>query len=474
MLFSSLPFLLGFLPLVVAGAMLAARIAGARGAVAFLAASSFVFYGWHYPPYVVLLALTIAVNYWLAGRIEATASKSITAMAVALNLGLLGWFKYAGFLAEMVFAVTGVRTGLPAILLPLGISFFTFQQIAYLIDIYQRKAKQGALLDYVFLISFFPQLIAGPIVHHKEVIPQLRQGRFATFRAEDVAAGVFLFSIGLAKKVLIADNLAVGADTLFYAQAQGLDISMAEAWLGMLCYTFQIYFDFSGYSDMALGLGLVFGLQLPVNFRSPYKALNIVDFWRRWNITLSTFLRDYLYLPLGGNRRGPVRRYANLWIVMLLGGLWHGAGWQFVVWGGLHGFYLTISHLWTKSGLFRMPAPVSVALTFLCVVVAWVFFRASDFTQAFDILLSMAAFASPAPTELHIFEKLDATLAIVALAALISWFSPNALELTARLQRMQFADAQSVMALRVVGVLAAAALFKTYSGGSNAFIYFQF
>ena len=277
----------------------------------------------------MLLVTTIGVNYLFAQRIRARPDKWLTGIAVVLNLALLAWCKYAGFLAEIVSAILGSHVGGGTILLPLGISFFTFQQIAYLVDIHQRKAEPGKLVEYVFFVTFFPQLIAGPIVHHRELIPQLGQSNFARFLTRDVTMGALLFCIGLGKKVLLADNLRTGADTLFYAQSMGIAPTMAEAWLGMLSYTFQIYFDFSGYADMALGLGLIFGLRLPENFRSPYKAYDIIDFWRRWNITLSIFLRDYIYLPLGGTRRGPVRRYANLWVVMLLGGLWHGAGWQF-------------------------------------------------------------------------------------------------------------------------------------------------
>ncbi len=474
MLFASLTFLIGFLPVALAGAMLSARFFGTRGAVGFLSAASFVFYGWYYPPYVVLLAGAIGVNYLLARRIHRRKSKGMATIAVAVNLGLLGWFKYAGFMAEMVTAISGANVGLPAIVLPLGISFFTFQQIAYLVDIYQGKARPGALMNYVFLISFFPQLIAGPIVHHREVIPQLSQDRLARLHAEDVAAGLLLFCIGLAKKVLLADSLAQGADGLFAAQALGVGISALESWLGMICYTFQIYFDFSGYSDMALGLGLIFGLKLPENFRSPYKSLNIIDFWRRWNITLSTFLRDYLYLPLGGNQKGPVRRYVNLWIVMLLGGLWHGAGLQFVVWGALHGFYLTVNHIWVRHSGVALPRAAGLGLTFVCVVVAWVFFRAGDFAQAFAILRAMTGGSAPPLFALEIFAAADLLIAIVLLSSLIVWFAPNSYDLVDRFNRGALPPSRATALVQTAGVLAAAAMFKLYASGSYAFIYFQF
>lgn len=272
----------------------------------------------------------------------------------------------------------------------------------------------------------------------------------------------------------MADSLAVHADILFYAQSVGVAISMAEAWLGMLCYTFQIYFDFSGYSDMALGLGLIFGLKLPVNFWSPYKAASIVEFWKRWNITLSKFLRNYLYFPLGGNRAGPVRRYANLWIVMLLGGLWHGAGWPFVFWGAMHGFYLTVAHLFSRHSGLRIPVAVSTLLTFVCVIFAWVLFRAESFEQASAIVWAMLGQTHPASWELQIFTSSDLTLALVTVSSVLVWLMPNAVEITKRLQDATLSALSYVIFARIAGVLAAVSLFKIYLDGSNAFIYFQF
>jgi D-alanyl-lipoteichoic acid acyltransferase DltB (MBOAT superfamily) len=474
MLFASLPFLFGFLPATLLGTFLVFRGFGRQAAIVFLAAASLVFYGWHYPPYVVLLCGTIGLNFLIARCIHARPSKWMTGAGVALNLALLGWFKYAGFLAEMVVAVTGSSVGLGPILLPLGISFFTFQQIAYLVDIHQGKAAPGKLIEYVFFVTFFPQLIAGPIVHHRDMIPQLGMPGFGRFLADDLTAGMLLFCIGLCKKVLLADNLRIGADTMFEAQALGLDLSMAEAWIGMLCYTFQIYFDFSGYADMALGLGLMFGLRLPENFKSPYKALDIIDFWRRWNITLSVFLRDYLYLPLGGNRMGPVRRYANLWIVMLLGGLWHGAGWQFVVWGALHGFYLTVNHLWRRVGPTRLPAFVSLGLTFVCVVVAWVFFRSADFAQAFDILSALCGAGGIGVLDVAIFDNLALIGWLVALAGALAWTMPNSVRLVETYKTWTPVSYAHQAVYGAIGTFSAAAILKTYASGSYAFIYFQF
>jgi alginate O-acetyltransferase complex protein AlgI len=472
MLFASLTFLLGFLPLTILGALLTRHLFGRRAVLVFLSGASLVFYGWHYPPYVILLCGTVVINYVLAHRIHARPDKYITGIAIAINITLLGWFKYAGFLAEMIAAISGETIGLASILLPLGISFFTFQQIAFLVDIYQRKAAPGSLVEYAFFITFFPQLIAGPIVHHRQLIPQLSKPSFAQFLSNDIAAGALLFCLGMAKKVLLADNLRIAADTLFETQALGVDISMTEAWLGMISYTFQIYFDFSGYTDMALGLGLIFGLRLPENFKSPYKSRDIIEFWRRWNITLSFFLRDYLYLPLGGNRRGPVRRYMNLWIVMLLGGLWHGAGWQFVVWGALHGFYLTVNHIWVKFSTRRLPAALSLSLTFICVLVAWVFFRAADFNQAFDILAAL--FNVQGPLDLAIYSNLYMAAVLAMFAAVLAWTAPNSVQIVERSTSDDFPIRSSQAVFGVAGAFAAVALFKTYASGSYAFIYFQF
>lgn len=473
MLFASLPFLLGFLPVVVLATFSARRLFGARGALAVLALGSLVFYGWYHPPFLILLLGSVVVNYVLAQRLAKSPSFVLTAFSVALNLGLLGWFKYAGFFEDIAQAIAGTGLGIPDVLLPLGVSFFTFQQIAYLVDINKGIAKPGDALDYLFFVSFFPQLIAGPIVHHGKLIPQLNQSRFAAFKAEDVVLGVVLFSIGLAKKVLLADGLAPGADALFEAQALGITPTAAEAWFGMLCYTFQIYFDFSGYADMALGLGLVFGLRLPVNFDSPYKSTNIIDFWRRWHISLSNFLRDYLYHPLGGNRKGPIRRYVNLWIVMLLGGLWHGAGMQFVVWGGLHGAYLTIAHFWKARSMPALPSWLGFTLTFVAVVVAWVFFRAENFDAAFAVISSMIAVFGEGAPSLAIYPDLPPMIVTLLFAVLLAFFAPNAIEITNRLK-----DGLRAMPLSgwyaASGSLSALSIFHVYTSGSHAFIYFQF
>jgi D-alanyl-lipoteichoic acid acyltransferase DltB (MBOAT superfamily) len=287
------------------------------------------------------------------------------------------------------------------IVLPLGISFFTFQQIAYLVDVYHSETEEHRFDHYLLFVTFFPQLIAGPIVHHKEMMPQLVHALAQRITINKIALGVAIFSVGLFKKVMIADRVALYATPVFDASASGIPVPFIESWLGVIAYTFQIYFDFSAYSEMAIGLGLLFGLKLPINFLSPYKATSLIDFWRRWHITLSRFLRDYLYIPLGGGHNGERSRYINLLSVMILGGLWHGAAWNFVIWGSLHGVGLAINHGWRQLITPNQKTPVraqtvklllSWLITFLFVTVTWVFFRASNFESAIILLKGMAGF----------------------------------------------------------------------------------
>lgn len=367
-----------------------------------LALSSLVFYAaWDWT-YLWVIATSITFNY-LCGQLISTIEevkkrKFVLTFSIMTNLLLLGCFKYTNFVVDNVSSLAGQRVSCVDIILPLGISFFTFQQIAYLVDVYRREAVEHRFHHYVLFVSFFPQLIAGPIVHHKEMMPQFVAGNAGLFRTDWVSLGVAVFSVGVAKKVLIADTIASYAGPVFDAAAVGTAIPLIEAWGGTLAYTFQIYFDFSAYSDMAIGLGLIFGIRLPINFNSPYKAGSLIDFWRRWHITLSRFLRDYLYIPLGGNRKGNFRRYLNLLLVMLLGGLWHGAGWTFIIWGGLHGFGLLTNHAWRRAfpvnngnGTRRVLwHAASVCVTFLFVSVTWVFFRSADIGTAMNVLSGMA------------------------------------------------------------------------------------
>jgi D-alanyl-lipoteichoic acid acyltransferase DltB (MBOAT superfamily) len=312
---------------------------------------------------------------------------------------LLGYFKYTDFFIINLSTAAGLDWVPLQIVLPLAISFFTFQQIAFLVDASRGEAREYDLLRYFLFVTFFPQLIAGPIVHHKEMMPQFAGSRLGRFCSESMAVGVTIFAIGLFKKVILADTVALYATPVFDAAEAGRPVGFFAAWQGVLAYTAQIYFDFSGYCDMAIGLARMFGIRLPLNFDSPYKAASIIDFWRRWHMTLSRFLRDYLYFPLGGGRRGPARRHVNLMIVMLLGGLWHGAGWTFVVWGGLHGFYLLVNHLWrslrrraaqSAAGPSFFETFASRCLTLLAVIVAWTFFRAESLSGAVVMLTGMS------------------------------------------------------------------------------------
>ncbi len=396
MLFNSYPFLLLFLPITVAGFFLLARRSEVLAA-AWLGAASLAFYGWWDVRYVPLLLGSIGFNFWAGmniSRAGASTRKPWLAGAIAANLLLLGYFKYANFFIGTAAWVAGTNLGPLDIVLPLGISFFTFTQIAFLVDTYYGKVTEYRFVHYLLFVTYFPHLIAGPVLHHKEMMPQFGDSRNYVPRAEHFAVGLSIFVVGLAKKVLIADNLAPMANALF---EPGQSPSLLQAWVGVVAYTLQLYFDFSGYSDMAIGLSRLFGVRLPLNFNSPYQAENIVEFWRRWHMTLSRFLRDYLYIPLGGNRHGTASRYRNLMLTMVLGGLWHGAGWTYVLWGALHGFYLVVNHLWqhlrTLWGFDRscgLPGRIAArAVTLLAVMVAWVFFRAPDMATALEVLQAM-------------------------------------------------------------------------------------
>ncbi|WJR81225.1 MBOAT family O-acyltransferase [Bradyrhizobium sp. NP1] len=401
MLFSSFTFVFQFLPATIL-AFAAARRHSPRAGIMVLVGASLVFYGAWRPVYLLLFLASVLANFSLGLAMDDPARRRVVGMTgVALNLSLLCFFKYTNFLLDNLRMVSGASLPFADIVLPLGISFFTFQQIAYLVDVMRGAKVERDIVSYTLFVSFFPHLIAGPLVHHAEMIPQFKRGR--TGRSALLAArGSAIFAAGLFKKVFIADNLAQFANPVFAHVDGGGAVTASWAWLATLAYTLQIYFDFSGYSDMAIGLALMFGIRLPVNFRSPYKATSIIDFWRRWHITLSRFLRDYLYIPLGGNRRGASRRYANLMLTMLLGGLWHGAGWNFLVWGGLHGAYLCVNHVWLmwRPERKHRPSPTWTGrafgwtLTFIAVVVAWVFFRARTMAGAGQLLCGLGGVAA--------------------------------------------------------------------------------
>ncbi len=390
MLFNSYIFIFGFLPITTVVFFYLTRHYSPQIAKIWLTLASLFFYGYWNIAYLPLLVLSILFNYYLGKYIghakpQSRHAKALLWLGIGCNLGLIAYYKYAGFFAASLSGLLNLNLVIPTIILPLGISFYTFTQIAYLVDCYRQETKDYDFLTYILFISFFPQLIAGPLLLHSELIPQLEDTKTYTLSFKNLSMGLTWFFLGLAKKLLIADAVAPWANATFENAANA---SFFQAWVGALSYTLQLYFDFSGYSDMAIGLALMFNLQLPLNFDSPYKAISIIDFWRRWHMTLSRFLRDYLYIPLGGNRYGEVRRYTNLMITMLLGGLWHGAGWTFVIWGGLHGLFLVINHGWRKLN-WRLPAVLGWTITFFAVVVSWVFFRASSFQDAMHLLSAM-------------------------------------------------------------------------------------
>jgi len=405
MLFNSYAFIFVFLPVTLA--VFFALGAHHRGlAAGWLAAASMFFYGWWNPVFVPLLAASITANFAFGAAIaRARASdamrrgRRLLFVAISANLLLLCYFKYAGFLATNLGSITGSTFDLGAIVLPLGISFFTFTQIAFLVDALQGKAREYSFTHYALFVTYFPHLIAGPVLHHREMMPQFGEAATYRIRAENIAVGTTIFLIGLFKKTVLADGIAPHAAPVFAAAASGTAVGFFDAWGGALAYTLQLYFDFSGYSCMAIGLSRLFGIRLPLNFNSPYKAGNIIDFWRRWHMTLSRFLRDYLYVPLGGNRHGPARRYLNLAATMVLGGLWHGAGWTFVAWGALHGAYLIVNHAWrtlrTRLGYAsarstRASRALARTVTLAAVVVGWVIFRADSLHAAGLMLRGMA------------------------------------------------------------------------------------
>ena len=401
MFFNSYEFIFLFLPLTFIGYSILCRYTSSCSARIWLTLSSLIFYFLLIPEYLALLLVSIGVNYLFGTAIircvheceeqisKWSSKKVILFFALLFNLGLLAYYKYFNFAIINIDALFGLSIPLQNIILPLGISFFTFTQSAFLIDAYHGQVEKIDLLSYVQFVSFFPHLIAGPIYHHKDIIPQFENAKNYIFNVTNFNLGLIFFFFGLFKKVIIADELGAIATPIFAAVNAGGIPLFVEAWMGALAYTFQLYFDFSGYCDMAIGLALFFNIRFPINFFSPYKTTSIIDFWRCWHITLSNFLRDYVYIPLGGNRRGELIRLRNLMITMLLGGLWHGAGWTFVVWGGLHGLYLVVNHLWRKTP-WRVPPITGWAMTFFAVVIAWVFFRAQTMGDAIVMLKGMS------------------------------------------------------------------------------------
>jgi alginate O-acetyltransferase complex protein AlgI len=461
MLFNSYEFLVIFLPLVLF-VYWQLSTNHRRAAIGWITLASFLFYGWQTPYFLTLLVGSLIANYTISTAMSRVACggwlrRTLLLLGVVVNLGVIGYFKYSFFVVENVNFLVGTAFKWHQLILPTGISFYTFQQIAYLVDRYRDEIENYSFLDYCLFVTFFPQLIAGPIVHPKEMLPQFMSGETHP-KASHFAVGLTIFFIGLFKKTFIADGLITLSGPVFDAAQQGHGSNLIDSWLAALAYTLQLYFDFSGYSDMAIGLGRMFGIRLPMNFNSPYKAVNIIEFWRCWHITLSRFLRDYIYFPLGGSRLGPSRRYLNLMATMLLGGLWHGAGWTYILWGALHGLFLIVNHSWiaTKKrfGMDSLaPRWQHVALarsvTFAAVVAGWVVFRAPNLQSAgtmFQSMLGMNGVALPLKwltgpenllgvmtllqtsgvmfSDLRVVHGRDEVIHLAALLAIV-WFAPN-------------------------------------------------
>jgi alginate O-acetyltransferase complex protein AlgI len=454
-----------------------------RERAAVLLAASLIFYASWKPAYLVLLGASLGINYLIYQRLLQSRSKVVLAFGITLNLFALGTAKYLAFLTDTLFAVMGIA-GLTAPgsvpewmkwALPLGISFYTFHMLSAMIDAYRGVwLKPVSFQRWCLYVTFFPHLIAGPILRPGQLIDQL--GGLSPLTAANFRLGGLIFAGGLVKKIIFADNLAPIADLAFSNPGQA---NAAVTWLGTLAFAFQIYFDFSGYSEMAIGLARLFGVSLPRNFLYPYISRSPTEFWRRWHITLSLWLRDYLYVSLGGNRRGRGRTYLNLALTMLLGGLWHGADWTFVVWGGLHGSYLIghrlIAGLWDRLGMVegtrsrRLLSGAGLPITFLLVLVTWVFFRAGGFTDAWAILGAMVGGASPSGDTVR-FRAYE--LAIVCASAILAWVEPW---LVTRLER-QGVDWWWRVPFWVRGVAYAAGVLVlvAFGGPTQKFIYFDF
>jgi len=459
MLFSSQIFILVFLPIVV---VLYYKINKQILRIRLLIIASFIFYGYWDIRFLPLLFTSISLNWAIAYFYIRNNKKLLIYSGVILNLLLIGVFKYLNFFTGIISEITNSNINEFNIILPLGISFFTFQQISYLVDLKRSQAKQYSFDEYLLYISFFPQLIAGPIVRHNQIIYQFSISPIRSDMHENISRGIILFTLGLLKKVFLADEFASLADAGFDAASGTEGISSAFAWFSVMSYTLQIYFDFSAYSDMAIGLGSIFGFKLPINFNNPYSSRNIQEFWRRWHITLSSFLRDYLYFPLGGSRRGQARYIVAIFVTMTLCGLWHGAGWSFVTWGIIHGIALIIFHYWSMLNL-RLPGIFSWALTFLFVICGWVLFRAEDISLAGSMLNSMFVL-----NDMPLPDKFNDDVNFVMLGLLISMLGPTSYNLAFH------KAAPKMWIMCVTSLLLVSILLRIGPGRSLDFIYFQF
>ncbi len=469
MLFNSYQFIFLFLPITFFIYFYLNKKHLTEASKAFMVLASLFFYSWWNIKYLPLILISMLINYSVGRelstpkRLKKISKKKLLTFGIVFNLALLGYYKYMDFFISNVNFLLHSNIKLLHLALPLAISFFTFQQIAYLVDSYRGETKEYDFLNYALFVTFFPQLIAGPIVHHSEMMPQFAKLKNKVRDYYNIALGIFIFSMGLFKKVIIADTFAQWA-------TQGFDVakhlSMLDGWVTSLSYTFQLYYDFSGYTDMAIGAALLFNIELPNNFDSPYKATSIQDFWRRWHITLSRFLRDYIYIPLGGNRRGEIRTYFNLFITFLLGGIWHGAGWTFVLWGVMHGIALIIHRMWQKLKI-KLPTILAWFITFNFINIAWVFFRAKNFSDAKKVLKAMFNGELILPGSGH-WSKIFGTKEYIGLWILIIFIvsvsMPNSMEWKDKFKTNWF-----YLALTIIFSLTIFMLYK-----KSEFLYFNF
>ncbi|UII55637.1 MBOAT family protein [Cytobacillus spongiae] len=467
MIFNSFEFIFVFLPIVFVVYFLLNKVNFTISKI-WLLLSSLFFYSWWNPKYLPLILVSLGINYLIGtylGKENPTYRRKFwLTVGIVFNVCLLGYFKYYDFFISNLNVVLGANLQVLHLILPLAISFYTFQQIGYLVDSFRNETKNYNFLNYSLFVSFFPQLIAGPIVHHSAVMSQFSDRQNRKINYKNIGLGLFIFAVGLFKKVGIADTFSVWANK-GYSMSENL--TFVDSWATSLSYTFQLYFDFSGYSDMAIGAGLLFNIVLPMNFNSPYKALNIQDFWRRWHITLSSFLTKYIYIPLGGNRKGRFRTYLNILIIFFISGFWHGAGWTFIVWGVLHGLASVINRLWSKAG-FKMYKWLAWLITFQFVNATWVFFRAPSFEIAQNVLKGMVGLNGfGLPEEFNHFEYLQGKVSnfyafplddgfikpaiVILLGLIVTLFAKNSIELKNNL-KPNWTNAFFVSALIVYSV----------------------
>ena len=496
MLFSTPEFILLYLPIVFFVYFFLNRQRFILAAKIWLVIASLFFYAYWNIAYVPLLLGSIIFNFVLGRSLSTQSLDSVFAptlisrrtlliISIAANLALLGYYKYTNFFIDNLNIAFGINYIIPQIVLPLGISFFTFTQIAYLVDSYRNEVKEYGFVNYALFVTFFPHLIAGPILHHKEMMSQFESRWTWAIRYRHIVIGLFIFSIGLFKKVVIADTFAIWATAGFDGVGR---LDFFSAWATSLSYTFQLYFDFSGYCDMALGASLLFNIWLPINFNSPYKALNIQDFWRRWHMTLSRYLRDYLYIPLGGNRASPSRVYINLMLTFVLGGLWHGASWMFIIWGTLHGLALVIYQIWSKAG-FRLPKVVAWLITFLFINVTWVFFRAKSMTDAKRVLSGMVDINSAIHLPIENIPTASLAWAGWFADSLLRWLPTGmaanilaylaialAFIITYQKNSFELATNTTITTTKLIGalVLFCTAMYTSMVAASAVFLYFNF